>query len=256
MYAIILAAGRGSRMGGLTSEQPKCLTTIAGRTLLDWQLAALREAGLNEIAVVRGYQAQQLKPSGCTFFENTKWSNTNMVATLACAREWLNRDDCLIAYSDILYHPDIITKLARHPGDLVISHDRDWLSLWRERFANPLEDAETFRCDTRGRLCEIGGRADTLEAIESQYMGLIKTTPAGWRQIQNLLANKSSEERNRLDMTAMFQRLIEQGVEIDAAPIRGRWCEVDCKNDLDIYQRHIAQANGWRHDWRWEALPL
>ena len=147
MRAIILAAGRGSRMGGLTCEQPKCLTPIAGRTLLDWQLAALRAAGIRDIALVRGYLAHCLQPADCTFFENPRWAETNMVTTLTCADEWLKQHDCLISYSDIVYHPDIITQLSANHSNLVISYDQEWLSLWKERFADPLEDAETFRLD-------------------------------------------------------------------------------------------------------------
>lgn len=255
MRAIILAAGRGSRMGGLTREQPKCLTPILGRTLLDWQLTALRAAGLAQIAVVRGYQAQCLQPAGCVFFENTAWAETNMVATLACAHGWLEHDDCLVAYSDIVYHPEIITQLAQHSGDLVISHDLDWLQLWRERFDNPLDDAETFRCDAHGRLIAIGKRTDRLENIEGQYMGLIKITPGGWEQICRLLNSLPQQERNQLDMTALLQSLLTTGVNIDASPVHGRWCEVDCENDLKIYKECLKSTQDWSHDWRWETVP-
>jgi len=58
--AIILAAGRGSRMGGATADQPKCLTPLHGRTLLDWQVEALRDAGIESIALVRGYMGEKL----------------------------------------------------------------------------------------------------------------------------------------------------------------------------------------------------
>jgi choline kinase len=105
MRSIILAAGRGSRMGDLTEEYPKCLTQFAGRTLLEWQLSALRAAGIRDIAVVRGYRAETINPSGCIWFENPDWAKTNMVSTLACASQWLERDDCIVSYSDIVYHP-------------------------------------------------------------------------------------------------------------------------------------------------------
>ena len=53
--AIILAAGRGSRLGHLTDVLPKCLTVVAGRTLLDWMLGALRDAGIERVLIVGGY---------------------------------------------------------------------------------------------------------------------------------------------------------------------------------------------------------
>ena len=83
-------------------------------------------------------------------------------------------------------------------------------------------------------------------------MGLIKITPAGWQHICALLAGLPPKEGNRLDMTSLFQRLIKDGVKISVTPVNGRWCEVDCENDLQIYEEHLAEANGWSHDWRWE----
>ena len=53
MKAIILAAGRGSRMKGLTDEKPKCLNKLLNRSLFDWQLSALRAAGISNIVVGR-----------------------------------------------------------------------------------------------------------------------------------------------------------------------------------------------------------
>ena len=173
MRAIILAAGRGSRMGDLTDEHPKCLTQFAGRTLLEWQLSALRAAGIQDIAVVRGYRAETINPGGCIWFENPDWAKTNMVSTLACASQWLERDDCIVSYSDIVYHPEILQRLILHPGEVVISYDRQWLPLWSERFENPLMDAETFRLRQNGALESIGDRAQAVSDIQGQYMGLL-----------------------------------------------------------------------------------
>jgi len=252
MRAIILAAGRGSRMGDLTEEYPKCLTQFAGRTLLEWQLSALRAAGIQDIAVVRGYRAETINPSDCIWFENPDWAKTNMVSTLACASQWLERDDCIVSYSDIVYHPGILQRLILHPGEVVISYDQQWLPLWSERFENPLMDAETFRLRQNGALESIGDCAQTVSDIQGQYMGLLKFSPAGWRKVEALLDNLPQERRNQLDMTSLLQLLLENGTEIDTAPVKGRWCEVDSENDLRLYE-HKLEHPDWTHDWRWET---
>ena len=51
--AIILAAGRGSRMKEHTEEKPKCLNILAKDTLLNWQLKSLRAAAINNIIIVK-----------------------------------------------------------------------------------------------------------------------------------------------------------------------------------------------------------
>ena len=58
MKGIILAAGRGSRMGSLTSNLPKCRTLLFGKELIQWQLEALRKASIEEIAIIRGYLSE------------------------------------------------------------------------------------------------------------------------------------------------------------------------------------------------------
>ena len=59
-HAIILAAGRGSRLGTITQDHPKCRTRLGGKSLLDWQLEALQGAGAESIGVVTGYLAEML----------------------------------------------------------------------------------------------------------------------------------------------------------------------------------------------------
>ena len=58
MRGIILAAGKGSRLNGTAGESPKCLLEVGGQTLIDRQIATLRRAGIDEIAVVTGYQVR------------------------------------------------------------------------------------------------------------------------------------------------------------------------------------------------------
>jgi L-glutamine-phosphate cytidylyltransferase len=252
MRALILAAGRGSRMRSLTRHRPKCLVPFAGRPLLHWQLAALRAAGLDQIAIVGGYLREALVAPGCTHLDNPRWAQTNMVATLACADAWLRADSCIVSYADIVYHPNHIRALARVLGDIAITYDRLWKQLWIERFNDPLGDAETFRRAADGTLTEIGGRAESLQAIEGQYMGLLRFTPASWARIRGWLEALPPAARDRLDMTGLLRRLLAQGTRIDTVPVEGRWCEVDSDEDLALYESRLNDLKPWRHDWRWE----
>ena len=91
MRAVILAAGRGSRMGALTEAMPKCLTELAGRPLLAMQCAALAAAGASEVGIVTGYRAELLALPGLSRFHNPRWDTTNMVWTNEPAVAWTMR---------------------------------------------------------------------------------------------------------------------------------------------------------------------
>jgi L-glutamine-phosphate cytidylyltransferase len=234
MKGIILAAGRGSRMGTLTNNLPKCRTRLHGKELIQWQLDAMEEASIQEISIVCGYLAETFD-FDVTYFENERWSQTNMVMSLVAAKEWLETDTCITSYSDIVYSSDAVTKLLNFPGDIVITYDPNWSDLWLMRFDNPLSDAETFRLDG-DRVIEIGRRASSIKEIEGQYMGLVKYTPVGWVKVNEYLKKLNQEEVDKLDVTKLLQGLIDSDVVVNAVAISDQWFEVDSESDLNVYK--------------------
>jgi choline kinase len=239
--AIVLAAGRGSRLGNLTEALPKCLLPVSGRPLLEWQMDALRSAGVTMIGVVRGYRAGDVNARGVTFFDNPRWSESNMVRSLMCAADWLRAEPCIISYADIVYSRGVVEALNAADGDLVITYDVNWLDLWSRRFDDPLSDAETFVADASGQLVEIGGKAKSLADIRGQYMGLLKFSPSGWATIEDHLATKSPAEIDRLDMTSLLRQLLAKGVRIAAAPVTEPWFEIDSARDLAVCEAHLSK---------------
>jgi len=244
MRALILAAGRGSRMGKLGDERPKCLVELQGRPLLERQVAALRRGGVSDIGIVRGYQAAKFDFPGLTYFDNKRWAETNMVMSLAAAAEWLRLGPVIVSYADIFYRGDLIRGLAAAPGSLVITYDRSWRELWSRRFADPLSDAETFRVSPQGELLEIGGKTGRIEDIEGQYMGLLKFTPTAWDAVESLLAALEAPVRDRLDMTGLLRRLLAAGsLSINTHATDGQWGEIDNPGDVDLYQQMISDGD-------------
>jgi L-glutamine-phosphate cytidylyltransferase len=234
MKGIILAAGRGSRMGSLTSDLPKCRTVLFGKELIQWQLDALYGAGIKDIAIIRGYLSKTFE-FDLKYFENKRWKHTNMVSTLFEASDWLENHTCIVSYSDIVYSSNVVSSLINAKADISITYDPNWYDLWSMRFTNPLSDAETFKLNG-DFVSEIGNKASSLSEINGQYMGLIKITPNGWNIIVNYLNNFSSHEIDMMDMTTLLRGLIGSNVNIYAVPISDLWMEVDSEEDVKIYQ--------------------
>ncbi|MCW5619884.1 MAG: NTP transferase domain-containing protein [Burkholderiales bacterium] len=177
--ALLLVAGRGSRLGALGADKPKCLAVLAGRSLLEWKLRALAAAGIDEIHALTGYQAQALEQWALPMLHNPRWAETNMVGTLLHGEALRRPGRSLICYGDIVVHPDVLRSIASAEGDIVIPYDRRWLELWRARFADPLSDAETLPPGAR-----LPGRDRTASNLRrgravGQFMGLLAVTPQG-----------------------------------------------------------------------------
>ena len=82
-------------------------------------------------------------------------------------------------------------------------------------------------------------KANTIDEIEGQFMGLIKIKPTGWGKIAKYLREFSTSEIDQMDMTMLLSGLINYGVEVSATPISDRWMEVDSESDLLVYKKEL-----------------
>ena len=223
-------------MKDLTDERPKCLIELRDKALLDWQLEALRAAGIAEIAIVTGYKRELLANRGLVEFHNSRWAETNMVSSLACAEAWLQAAPCIVSYADIFYGPDAVQSLMACSASLAVTYDPNWLGLWTQRFGDPLLDAETFRLTSERTLAEIGNKPASVDEIQGQYMGLLRFTPQGWSEVVQIIIGLNPVQRDKIHMTGTLQKVIDAGrLAIAAVPYEGDWGEIDSADDLASY---------------------
>ena len=243
MRALVLAAGRGSRMGAATVERPKGMLELGGRTLIEWQLTALRATGVAQVAIVSGY-GSDLLPQDLPTFHNPEWERTTQVRSLACARDWLAREACLVTYADLVYPAQAVRRLVQATDDVAVLFDVRWRDLWSRRFVDPLTDAETFRVDDGGALTEIGRRPRSLEEVEGQFMGLLRLEPLGARRLLDRFEALPEDVQRRTDLTALLDLEVRAGERIAAVPYDGWWCEVDRPEDLAVAEAIVAREVG------------
>ncbi len=225
-------------MQNMTDDRPKCLLELRDKSLLDWGIDSLTEAGITEIAIVTGYKREMLAGRTTTEFNNPRWMETNMVSSLACAQTWLRSEPCIVAYSDIFYEASAVASLMTLNADLAITYDPNWLALWTQRFGDPLLDAETFRLRADGTLAEIGNKPKSVEEIEGQYMGLLRFTPLGWAEVERIRSSLTQEARDRMHMTGTLNEVIgAERIPIAAAAYSRPWGEVDFADDLRFYEK-------------------
>jgi L-glutamine-phosphate cytidylyltransferase len=232
-------------MGQLTEARPKCLFEFAGRRLIDWQLEACAAAGLEDVTIVTGYLAESLHSLGKDTRHNPDWADTNMVASLMCAKDVLcSGEDILVAYSDIIYEPRLLRLLGDAKGSAVTVVDRNWEALWRVRFDDPLSDAETLRMDESGTILEIGQKPKSIAEIEGQYIGLTRFSAAGAARLVELYDGAAEtatwlngRSREKCYFTDILTGLITEGPGLRAAVTEGGWLEFDSGDDVNAYTR-------------------
>lgn len=235
--AVIVAAGRGSRLKPFTDHAPKCLLPFAGQRLIDWQLTALHANGLEHIGIVRGYLKETLTGFGLQTWDNARWNETNMVYSLLCARDaLLAADTVIVAYADIVYEPRHVAALLATKDDIAVTVDRNWLALWQRRFDDPLSDAESLRLNQDHAIVDIGRKVESLGEIQAQYMGLLKFSSHGMRLFVDYCDSLGTAVET-ISMTDTLAGMLRSGISIRGVPISGGWLEFDGAGDLSAYTR-------------------
>ena len=237
MRAIILAAGRGSRLKSMTKENPKCLLMVKNKTLLDRIILNLKKNKISKISIVTGYKNKLIKKKNIKFFHNSLWSKTNMLYSLFQADEWLTRHTCLVTYSDIIYNHHAIKLLKSDKNSFSIISISNWKKIWKLRFSKPLSDLESFKITKNNILLNIGSREKNLKNIQGQYSGIFKISPPIWKKFKKVMKRMDKKKFYKLDMTNFFKILLKKKIRIKIVKFDKNWFEFDTKTDLKAYEK-------------------
>ncbi len=239
MRAIILAAGEGQRLRPLTLDRPKCLVEYRKKPIIDYQIETMRECGIRDIVLIKGYRQETLERPGVRYVVNRDYATTNMVWTLFCAESLFN-EDLLISYGDILYGSSILKPLLESKDDFAVTVSMNWKELWLKRMEDPLKDAETMKIDEKGCIRELGKKPRSYDEIQGQYMGLFKIRKGLLPAIKKIYheADKNAiydgKNYRNMYMTSFIQLLIDKGIPVKAVKVTGEWLEIDHLDDLKV----------------------
>ncbi len=252
MKAIILAAGMGTRLGKYGKGKPKCLLEFEGMTLLERQIMTLRTAGVADIVVVRGYEAEQILLKGIRTYDNREYASTNMVASLLCAREELE-GEILICYGDILYEKRVIKALINAQCEVGVVVDTDFEEYWGARMENPDDDHESLVIQGE-TIVSLGESHPKKEERNGRYVGLIKCTASGTEKgigtYEKQRAHAQPDARwyespsfKKGYMTDLLQAMIDDGSIVTAVSIQRGWLEFDTAEDYERYLSWVKNGS-------------
>lgn len=248
MRAIIIGAGRGSRLEHQTDAIPKTLVPVMGRPMLEWILEALASAGISrkDVVFIAGYRAEVVKARypEFTYVMNEGWEQNNILGSLLCAREHLE-GGFLASYADIIYDGPAATRVLTSPHDLCLGCDTDWRRRYVDRSRHPETDAEKLTAEG-SRVTQLS-RTLLSEEATGEFIGVMKASAAGAAQLMSAYdaararfaggtyrEGRSFERAYLLDLLAA---MLEEGVEMHRADTHGGYMEIDTLEDLACAER-------------------
>jgi choline kinase len=233
MRGIILAAGKGSRLNGTAGDKPKCLVEAGGVSLLERQISTLRAAGLDEIAVVVGCQADRVRAAagpGVTYVENSRFAETNSLYSLWTARALLY-EGFVVLNCDVLFHPALLDDL------LATHHDAALLISYLEHGQTYGDEEMKVKVDGE-RVVDMSKTMDPAEA-DGENLGIVKFGPASAPHLVGILDRLVADGALREWAPRAF-REFAQDRPLHAIGTRGYpWIEIDFPED---YQRAVREV--------------
>ena len=245
MKGIILAAGLGSRLSKYTKDCPKGLLPFLGKSLLDHQLGIMRELGINDVTIIKGYMADKINIPEVNYYTNYKFKETNMVESLFCAIEILE-GPCIITYSDVIYEKALLQTALSSKKEIGVVVDDDFEDYWKERLGSEyLSDSESLVIEN-DIITDIGNKSPSLEEINGRYVGIIKLSSAGseiFKKTYELYSNSSELNKlgnrvfNKWHMTDFLQSIIDKKISVNPIIVSRGWLEFDTDEDYETYQK-------------------
>jgi choline kinase len=230
MRAILLAAGRGRRLG---SDSPKCLISIEGKTLLERHFVNLIESGVDRLTIVVGFQRGMIEeavarlrgPLEIELVENERFTRGSIVSLHVAAHHleggglWMD--------ADVLYPAALLRRLvtSRHESCVLLD-------------AGSEETGEEMMLGVRGgRVLKIARRVGPDWDLVGESVGFAKVGPEGARVMQRLLAAEVGAGRLDQEYEAAMDRAFQEvpfGFErVDDLP----WTEIDFEEDVEKARR-------------------
>lgn len=237
MRAVILAAGQGTRIRSVHGEHPKCLIEVDDTTILDRQLEALSLAGINEVAIVVGYEKEQIVAhvtgshraynQKIRFIENPAFALTNNIYSLWLAIDWLRGDSFVVLNADVIFDPGILKTAVQPYAPISMIVD----PLWRD---------ETMKVIIKDDRVIRMSKKITEEEFSGTYIGITIFLKSIQERFLSRLNALISAGRVNDFFNLAVQELADEGVHVGYTSTEGlAWAEIDDPLDLTFARQAV-----------------
>ena len=235
---IILAAGRGTRLGHHTKEIPKGLVDVNGKSIIERQIELFEKNGITDIVIVRGYKKEKFCWDNVTFIDNEDFANNNQLASLVLAQNMVS-GDVLILFGDLIFEQTILDQILASSSDISIAVDLKWKERYDENRNNQFPALAEIENDKITRISENKSLAQ--KKLSGEFFGIMKLSSKGSKILKDVI-EKTKNAKGKFhdsDSFAMgkipdiIQEIIDLEFVVKPILVDGKWFEVDTILDLE-----------------------
>jgi choline kinase len=239
MKALILAAGRGTRIHSVHGDHPKCLIQFNGSqsTILDHQIKSLFSAGVANIGIVVGYEKDQIiqhvlknyrnHRNRFRFIENAAFAKTNNIYSFWLAQTWLNGEPFVCLNGDVVFDPRILVPAVESVAPITMIVDPKWRD---ETMKVIISEDRVIRMSKRILESEFSGTYIGITAFAAGVQVAL------FAKVNNLIGTGKENEF----FNAAVQQLADEGVEVGFTSTGDLpWAEIDDPGDLAFARLYV-----------------
>jgi NDP-sugar pyrophosphorylase family protein len=254
--AVLLAAGKGSRLGELTEDFPKALLEVGDRPIIVHILDGLLSAGIDDVTIVTGHAGRILESeignggnSGLRIRYERQETLDGTARALALAREHLSGDQFFFGWGDILVpahdYRAVIRASRFAEATIAVNYVRDPYAGAAVYLEPPAEGEATDRPERQGgkvvRIVEKPSRGTSTTHWNNAGFGVLG--PSIWPKIPAL----EPSARGEYELPPAIAALVDAGATVRAVPIEGQWFDIGTPEDLEA-ARAAYSRGGARYD--------
>lgn len=238
MKAVIIAGGQGKRLLPYTAKIPKCLIKVNDRAILDYQLTALNDCGINDIAIITGFGDEHVRKylkdnnKDLTIIHNADYATTNNAYGIWLARDYVadSIDGFLLINSDLIFSAEMLKFLIEHQeADAIVI----------EKTSRPESDMVKIKMEG-DNIVQMSKDIPPEDTV-GEAVGPVKFSADGGKRFMDFIGSFIAKgELNHW----FFYMLGDYSRDNHFAGIDNPdyvWAEIDTPEDLDLAHRLIAK---------------
>lgn len=250
MKAVILAAGKGTRMRELTSDLPKPMLKVQGKPILEWIIEGLKSTGIRQFCLVTGYRADVIEAhfgDGTGFGGEVRYARqavqdgTGKAPELA--KDFVAEDPFLLTYGDILVRPETYSQMIRRYGEAEFS---GLITVTRGQDVS--QGGLNFFDDTFC-LKQVVEKPSPQQVEQYRAQGLLKPGAPVWYNagiyifkpvLFDFTGRLEKSSRGEYELPDAINAMLKNGHRIAGLEIVGRWVDVRDPEVLAVLEKESA----------------